>query len=217
MLSVRQTIYGDRAFCFECYRPKSSCMCKYIEKIQTKTKFVILMHPKEFKKVKNNTGRFTHLSLPNSELFIGVDFTEHRRINEIIQTHQSYILFPSDSAHDLSKEPLQKSSNPYAIFLIDSTWACTKSIFRESRNLQTLPFLSFTTDKTSRYEIKEQPESHFLSTMESTQVVLELLVQYGLEQIEAKKLQGFLRPFEKMVAYQKSIIENLKSHAVRFR
>ncbi len=192
-------------------------MCTYIEKIQTKTKFVILMHPKEFKKVKNNTGRFTHLSLPNSELFIGVDFTKHRRINEIIQTHQSYILFPSDSAHDLSKEPLLESSKPYAIFLIDSTWACTKSIFRESRNLQTLPFLSFTTDKTSRYEIKEQPESHFLSTMESTQVVLELLVRHGIEQIEPEKLQNFLRPFEKMVAYQKSVIQNPKSHAVRFR
>ncbi len=192
-------------------------MCKYIEKIETKTKFVILMHPKEFKKVKNNTGRFTHLSLPNSELFIGVDFTNHSRINEIIQTYKSYILFPSKSAHNLSKEPLEKSSKPYAIFLIDSTWACTKSIFRESRNLQKLPHLSFTTDKTSRYEIKEQPQSYCLSTIESTQVVLELLVQHGTEQIDTAKLRGFLRPFEKMVEYQKQVIANPKSHAVRFR
>ena len=192
-------------------------MCEYIEKIDTKTKFVILMHPKEFKKVKNNTGRFTHLSLPNSELFIGVDFTKNKRINEIIQTHQSYILFPSKSAHDLSKEPLQKSSKPYAIFLIDSTWACTKSIFRKSRNLQKLPHLSFTTEKTSRYEIKEQPQSYCLSTMESTHVVLELLVQHGIEQIDTDELRGFLRPFEKMVEYQKQIIQNPQSHAVRFR
>jgi hypothetical protein len=28
------------------------------------------MHPKEFKKTKNGTGRMTHLSLPNSEIFI---------------------------------------------------------------------------------------------------------------------------------------------------
>ena len=192
-------------------------MCKYIEKIETETKFVILMHPKEFKKVKNNTGRFTHLSLPNSELFIGVDFTKNKRINEIIQTHQSYILFPSKSAHDLSREPLQKSFKPYAIFLIDSTWACTKSIFRESYNLQKLPHLSFTTNRLSKYEIKEQPQSYCLSTIESTQVVLELLVQHGIEQIDAAKLSGFLRPFEKMVEYQKQVIQNPKSHAVRFR
>ena len=192
-------------------------MCKYIEKIYTKTKFVILMHPKEFKKVKNNTGRFTHLSLPNSELFIGVDFTEHKRINEIIGTHQNYILFPSASALDLSQEPLPQSTKPYALFLIDSTWACTKSIFRESLNLQALPHLSFTTDKISKYEIKEQPANYCLSTMESTQVVLEFLVQHGIEQIEQEKLQSFLRPFEKMVAYQKSLIQNPTSHAVRFR
>jgi DTW domain-containing protein YfiP len=38
------------------------------------------MHPKEFKKTKNGTGHFTHLSLPNSELFMGIDFSDNDRI-----------------------------------------------------------------------------------------------------------------------------------------
>ncbi len=192
-------------------------MYRYIQKIDTNTKFVILMHPKEFKKVKNNTGRFTHLSLANSELFIGTDFTSHKRVNEIIKTHKSYVLFPSDDAHDLRVSPLRKEEFPLAIFLIDSTWACTKSIFRHSRNLQSLPRLSFSTQRTSKYEIKEQPHSHCLSTIESTQIVLELLVHYGLERIESEKITKFLLPFEKMVKYQKAVIENPRSHAVRFR
>ncbi len=192
-------------------------MCPYVEKIETQTKFVILMHPKEFKKVKNNTGRFTHLALPNSELFIGVDFTNHRRINEIIKTHQSYVLFPSKSAHDLSNELFVKDEKPLAIFLIDSTWACAKSIFKESRNLCSLPHLSFTTNKTSQYEIKEQPQSHCLSTIESTQVVLEFLAKHGIETIQKRKLENFLQPFHKMVAYQESIIQNPKSRAVRWK
>lgn len=50
------------------------------------------MHPKEFKKTKNGTGHFTHLSLPNSELFMGIDFSDNDRINEIIETHESFIL-----------------------------------------------------------------------------------------------------------------------------
>ena len=61
-------------------------MCEYIRPITTQTKFIVLMHPKEFKKTKNGTGHFTHLSLPNSELFMGIDFSDNDRINEIIST-----------------------------------------------------------------------------------------------------------------------------------
>lgn len=212
-----KTYYGDREKCYVCFRPKSSCMCEHFESIQTQSKFVILMHPKEFKKVKNNTGYFTHRSLPNSELFMGIDFSEHKRINEIIATHESYILFPSKNAINLTYERPKTPSKKIAIFLIDSTWACAKKIFTQSTNLQKLTHMSFETTKESLYEIKEQPEAHFLSTIESTLVVLELLKKWEIEEIEEKKIERFLNPFYAMIAYQKELINNPKSHAVRFR
>ena len=212
-----KTYYGDREKCYKCYRPKSSCMCGYFEHIKTDTKFVILMHPKEFKKVKNNTGHFTHQSLNNSELFVGIDFSNHKRINEIISTHDSYILFPSKDAINLSKEKPSRRDKPLAIFVIDSTWACTKKMFTQSTNLNTLKHISFTTTKTSKYEIKVQPDEAYLSTIESTLVVLELLDRWGIEDIEKKSLKNFLTPFEKMIEYQKELISNPISHAVRFK
>jgi len=212
-----KTYYGNREKCYKCYRPKSSCMCGYITPFHTETKFVILMHPKEFKKVKNNTGYFTHLSLSNSELFVGIDFSEHRRINEIIATHESYILFPSENALDLSKEKIVKSEKKVALFLIDSTWACTKKMFTLSKNLNQLPHMSFTTSRVSQYSIKEQPQEAYLSTIESTLVVLELLNKQGVESLEKESLDGFLEPFFQMIAYQKEIIANQKSNAVRFK
>ncbi len=212
-----KTYYGDREKCYKCYRPKSSCMCGHCEDIQTQTKFVILMHPKEFKKVKNNTGHFTHQSLKNSELFIGIDFSEHKRINEIIASYDSYILFPSPNAVNLTNEYPKRSDKPLAIFLIDSTWACTKKMFCESKNLNCLKHMSFTTIKTSQYEIKEQPNENYLSTIESTLVVLELLNKWEIEQIQEKQLEGFLNPFKEMIAYQKNLIANPKSNAVRFK
>ena len=215
-----KTYYGDREKCYKCYRPMSSCMCEYMQKIDTKTKFVILMHPKEFKKVKNNTGFFTHQSLKNSEVFIGINFSNHNRINEIISTHNAYILFPSDKALDLSiTNPymIRKSSKPLAIFLIDSTWNCTNKIFTQSENLQKLEHMSFTTTKISKYDIKVQPQENYLSTIESTLVVLELLNKWNIEKITQKKLHGFLNPFLKMIEYQKSLIDNPKSNAVRFK
>ncbi|CAI6151328.1 MAG: hypothetical protein SPLUMA1_SPLUMAMAG1_01259 [uncultured Sulfurimonas sp.] len=212
-----KTYFSYREKCYECFRPASSCMCEHFEHIQTDTKFVVLMHPKEFKKVKNNTGHFTHKSLTNSELFIGIDFSDHRRINEIIDSHDSYILFPSVNAADLTAEKPKRSSKPLAIFLIDSTWACTKKMFTLSTNLNSLKHMSFTTERTSAYEIKEQPQENYLSTIESTLVVLELLKKHEIESVKEEELDGFLNPFFKMIEYQKEHIEYQKNQAVRFK
>ncbi len=170
------------------------------------------MHPKEFKKVKNNTGHFTHQSLPNSELFIGVDFSQHKRINEIIKEYQSFILFPSKEALNLtSQDPkeLFSKEKKQAIFVIDSTWACTKKMFHESVNLQSLPHISFETKRRSEYGIKEQPQENYLSTIESVHEILSLLGAWDVEVFEEGSLQGFLEPFYQMIAYQQKLIKRL--------
>lgn len=178
------------------------------------------MHPKEFKKVKNNTGYFTHRTLNNSELFIGVDFSNNSRINKIITTHDSYILFPSDNAIDLNTQnpkEITKTSKNIAIFLIDSTWGCVNKMFKQSTNLQKLKHMSFNTSRVSQYKIKVQPQTNYLSTIESTLVVLELLNFWKIESSNEKDLEDFLNPFHKMIEYQKKLIENPVSHAVRFK
>lgn len=217
-----QTIYGDRAKCYNCYRPKSSCMCSHIRPIVTQTKFIVLMHPKEFKKTKNGTGHLTHLSLPNSELFMGIDFSDNARINEIIATYESFILYPSRHAINLSHaNPLAEKAlhvkKPMAIFLIDSTWACSLKMMRESKNLHGLSHISFDSTKRSEFKIKEQPLEYCLSTIESTLTVLELLNQWQIETIAQEKLETFLTPFHAMIEYQLSCIENPLHQAVRFK
>ena len=191
-------------------------MCGHIRSIDTKTKFVILMHPKEFKKTKNGTGHLTHLSLPNSELFMGIDFTYHERINAILQTHQCYILYPSKEAINLSREPLHVKKNT-AIFIIDSTWACALKMMRLSTNLHGLSHISFEPTKRSEFKIKEQPLEYCLSTIESTLSVLELLNHGSVESIAQEKFDAFLTPFHAMIDYQLECIENPKSHAIRFK
>ena len=77
--------------------------------------------------------------------------------------------------------------------------------------------LSFATEKTSQYKIKEQPKNHCLSTIESTLVVLELLNKRSVEKIKESELDGFLNPFFKMIEYQQKLIENPSCCAVRFK
>jgi DTW domain-containing protein YfiP len=174
------------------------------------------MHPKEFKKVKNGTGHLTHLSLDNSELFIGIDFTNHKKINEIIREYESFVLYPSLDAINLSKEKPSLKKN-MAIFIIDSTWSCSLKMLRDSKNLQALKYVSFDSTKLSEFKIKQQPADFCLSTIESTLSVLELLNQYEIENLKDKDMDGFLNPFKKMIDYQQEIIANPISNAVRFK
>lgn len=198
------------------------CMCTAVNPIPTQTKFIILMHPKEFKKTKNGTGRLTHLSLPNSQLYIDVDFTQHKAINALIDDPQNlcYVLYPGKESIHLNTQKIELGNRQLVIFIIDSTWPCSVKILRLSQNLQRLPKLSFTHSKTSQFQIKEQPKEFCLSTIESTLTILELLTAHEMESISTKELDSFLDPFLSMVDYQIQCISKTSDHCVntkRFR
>ena len=186
-----------RSVCYHCYRPMNLCLCATVNPITTNTKFVILMHPKEFKKTKNGTGRLTHLSLPNSQLYIDVDFTHHNAINTLINNHENlcYVLYPGKESIHLNTQKIELGNRQLIIFIIDSTWPCSMKILRLSQNLQRLPKLSFTHSKTSQFQIKEQPKEFCLSTIESTLTILELLTAHGIETINTKDFDSFFESF----------------------
>ena len=193
-----------RETCYHCYRPLKLCLCSSVKPIQTATKFVLLMHPKEFKKTKNGTGRLTHLALPNSELFIDVNFTDHNAVNALIedQNNYCYLLYPGTDSLHLNAQKIELDGKKLVIFILDSTWPCSVKMLRLSKNLQRLPKLSFTHTKCSQFQIKEQPKDFCLSTIESTLTILELLNAHGIEKIDSKKFDSFLDPFLSMVEYQ---------------
>jgi len=163
------------------------------------------MHPKEYRKEKVGTGLMTNLQLENSEIIVGVDFTNNNRVNEILNNEisTSFLLYPGKDSFNLS---IRKSSeinsfmgnNPH-IFLIDGTWSCARKMLKLSKNLQKLKRVSFDNTIKSKFIIKQQPEALCLSTIESVYTVLNLLKEGNLEQCETK---GFLVPFEKMIEYQ---------------
>lgn len=192
-----------RQRCYSCYRPQSSCVCNFISPISTKTKFVILMHPKEYRKTKNTTGHLTHKSLPNSSLFIGIDFNKHKEVQKIVNSPEcdSYLLYPNEDSLNLSSEKI-KTEKSIVIFIIDSTWACSRKILRENEFLRSMKSISFKHTLKSQFKIKTQPNEFCLSTIESTLCVLKLLNKQGVESLQTAAFKNFLKPFNSMVKYQ---------------
>lgn len=160
----------------------------------------------------------TELQLENSEIIVGVDFTNNDRVNEILtqEKSNSFLLYPGKDDFNLS---IRKSAEinafmghkPY-LFILDGTWPCARKMLKLSTNLQQLRRVSFDNKITSKFIIKQQPEALCLSTIESVFTVLNLLRDGNLENCETK---GFLIPFEKMIAHQLEYMRDPQSKHYR--
>lgn len=194
--------------CYKCFRPNKLCLCSYVIPLKTSTKFVILMHPKEFKEERVGTGKLTSLQLQNSEIIVGVNFDESKRVVDLIRNEQNscFVLYPTEDSLNLSsssqkiknKKELSKKANN-VVFIIDGTWFFAKKMMASSKCLQTLKAISFDSNIVSKFTFKQQPYKYCLSTIESVKFVLDSLVELECETIDTS---SFLLPLEKLTEQQ---------------
>lgn len=195
-----------RQVCLECLRPPEACFCEHITPFSTNFEFVLLMHPKEFKKEPIGTGRYTNKALSNCQIIVDATFDKNKALQAILQDplKQVFLLYPGEESINLNSAELSphlgQGKTP-VILLIDGTWACAKSMMRDSACLHDLPRLSFSTNKTSRFHIKLQPADYCLSTIESVYEVIAALENQGLEQVGTQK-EVLLQTLARMVQFQ---------------
>lgn len=197
-----------REMCYRCFWPKTLCWCPTLVPMDTQTRFIFLMSPMEFKVTKSNTGRLTHLCLPNSELHMGTEFDDHLAVQKALNDPQNYcvLLYPGKTATDLS-DPAQVpalgtqiGSRRLVVILIDATWRGARKIHRLSPSLQRLPRIKFTPTTPSRYVIKLQPRPDCLSTLEA---VHELLLVMEKTELDRYPLPNqLLDVFQRMQDFQ---------------
>ncbi len=177
-----------RVTCYRCFWPQPLCWCPSITAMETQTRFVFLMHPKEFKHEKAATGRLTHLCLARSEIHCGVGFDDHEAVQALLHDPRNFpvLLYPGREAINLSTSAstvlgAQLGDRRLVVFLLDATWALGRKMLRLSPSLQRLPRIMFTPAEPSRYVIKQQPHESCLSTLEATHELLLALERAGLD------------------------------------
>lgn len=157
----------------------------------TRTQFVFLMHPKEWKREKAATGRLTHLCLANSSIFCGIEFDAQAEVQSLVQDPANFpvLLYPGREAlnlTDVAPERLARfktelGGRRLVVFLLDATWALGRKMLNLSPSLKRLPRIMFTPSAPSRYLIKQQPHAGCLSTLEATHELLGALERAGLD------------------------------------
>ena len=179
------------------------------------------MHPKEAYKQKTGTGRLAHLTLENSEILIGINFTQNARLKELLADERYFpvLLYPGEDAY--TAETLARSQGSGSagfdcaqgvektvrkqllVIVVDATWFFAKKMLRLSPNLLELPKISFRAGYRSQFKFKQQPAEECLSTIESC--------YYLMKELQKEKVFGvnldadcesLMDVFRRMVDYQ---------------
>lgn len=185
---------GDvtRELCAVCLRPSGACYCRWIEPIDTRTRVLILQHPRE-RRVPVNTARIAHLALRNSDLRIGIDFTADEVVQEALSGGDAVLLFPGEEAADVRQ---RAQSTRMTLVVIDGTWSQASKLIAANPGLRGLPRIALHPGAPSEYRIRRQPQPLCLSTIEALATILG-----ELEGSDAAT-ESLLVPFRHMVEHQ---------------
>ncbi len=178
--------------CLRCRRPRRACWCPHLVPVHSATRACILQHVRE-RKTAIGTARMAHLSLPNSELHLGVSFLDHPRVRALAAEEGTALLFPGEGAVDPAT---LRDRPPRTVIVVDGTWQQARKVLKENPFLLDLPRLGFTPERPSNYRIRAEPTEACVSTIEA---VVHLL---GALEGAPERFRPILRAFDAMVDLQ---------------
>src|SRR5690349_10530222 len=96
-------VVRQRERCRHCLQPDFSCYCSWLEPFSSPVEMIILTHPIEVKR-RIATGRMAHLTLRNSRLIMGHDYSRNSALNEILADpgRHCVMLYPGRLSRNLS-------------------------------------------------------------------------------------------------------------------
>lgn len=182
---------SSRPFCLRCRRPEVVCVCGALRPVDSRTRVVFLQHPREAR-VPVSTCRLAHLSLPNSEMHVGLRAEGSRRLEALVRDPGTMVLFPGPGSTDVRDLP----APPRNLLVVDGTWINARKVLQRSPLLASLPRVGFVPEQPGNYRIRKEPAPECVSTIEA--------VAYVLEQLEQApgRFVPMLAPFERMVDLQ---------------
>jgi DTW domain-containing protein YfiP len=199
-----------RATCAGCQRPLPVCVCAHVTPLKTKTRVVILQHPRE-RHVPINTARLARLSLPDAVLRRAVDFEGDPFVQDLLSGRdggpQPYLLFPGPDAVDLARE---RPPGPITLVVVDGTWWQARKLLRRNPKLAALPQLRLAPAAPSRYRIRREPADHCVSTIEAIALTLRALEGDDDREGAEARFAALLAPFDAMVEHQIAFASKVK-------
>jgi DTW domain-containing protein len=188
------SLFEPRSVCQNCRRPESVCYCRYLTRIETETRILLLQHPRE-RDMAIGTARMASLCLPNSELLVGFDWQNSPELLALLSdpARPAALLYPGEDATDLHTKRI---GGPLTLVVVDGTWPNTRKMVRKNPILANLPRVTFRPERPSEYRIRREPDAECVSTIEALMYVL------GALEGDAQRFDCLRLPFQKMIDAQ---------------
>lgn len=200
--------------CGHCERPLSVCYCAALTTIETRTRIVILQHPRE-QGMPIGTAHMAHLCLPQSSVHVGTRWDESEVLRQACEDpdRPPILLYPGPGARDILREP---PAGPVTLIVVDGTWAHARTIVRDNPRLAEVPRYAFHAPEPSNYRIRREPSDAYVSTLEALMHVL------GALEGDAARFHALMRPMNAMVdaqlkAQHRAQETNERPHRTRVR
>ncbi len=170
------------------------CVCATLSPARTRTRVVILQHPRE-SDVAINTARLVELQLESAERHVGIRLGEVPMLRARLADPEApaILLYPGEGAVDLAEAPPEGA---VTLVVLDGTWWQAKKLFQYNPELAELPRYGLTPSAPSRYRIRREPALHCISTIEAIGEALAVLEPGGFDR------EALLKPFDAMVEHQ---------------
>jgi DTW domain-containing protein YfiP len=183
-----------RALCPSCRRPPKVCYCAALPQLATRTRVVILQHPRE-RDMPIGTARMASLCLAGSSLHVGVRWDGSAELAALLgdPARPPILLYPAAEAKDILAEP---PVGPVTLVVVDGTWSQAKTVVRDNAILRALPRYAFRAPAPSQYRIRREPSDAYVSTIEALMYVL------GALENDADRFRALLAPLTAMVDAQ---------------
>lgn len=161
-----------RPTCYDCFRPASLCYCDTLRPVDNRTRVVVVQHPREsFHPL--NTARIAEGCLQRVQVVRARPSEVDAELSTLDLPPDAALLFPAADAQDIDE--LTADQRPSCVVVLDGTWHHARTLKRDCPRLAALPRIRFTPPAPSEYRIRREPQSDYLSTIESIAHVLERL------------------------------------------
>ncbi len=180
-----------RATCLRCLRPRAFCVCAGLGPIPSRTRVVLLQHPREAR-LAICSAWLTRVALENAELHRGFSFRDHPRVRELVASPGTALLFPGGVAAEVAA-----AHPPRALVVVDGTWLQAEKMLEANPALAALPRIALAPERPSGYrELRREPAPGHLPTIEAVALAL------GVLERDPARFAPMAEAFRRMVELQ---------------
>jgi DTW domain-containing protein YfiP len=157
--------WQPRETCFRCFRPQRVCFCRNLPTLETRTKVLILQHPRE-EFMPIGTARMASLCLPGSRLLVGTSFESEPALQAALDDpeREAILLWPGGDARDRQRPTRGRST----LIVVDGTRLA--KLVRLNPRIAALP--RYCSRRRGRQYHPAEPKETCVSTIEAVMFAL---------------------------------------------